>query len=109
MSHGSTSPRFDVIFDLKNRVPRHVEVPRDEQGHKLNISQYFGINTFGLSQMRDKLPSDVYGKLRSTVEHGKRLDSEIANVVAHAIKEWALARGVTHFCHWFQPQTGSTA
>ncbi len=108
MSHG-TSPRFDVIFDLKNRVPRHVEVPRDEQGHKLNISQYFGINTFGLNQMRDKLPSDVYGKLRSTLEHGKGLDKEIANVVAHAIKEWALSRGVTHFCHWFQPQTGSTA
>jgi glutamine synthetase len=108
MSHG-TSPRFDVIFDLKNRVPRHVEVPRDEQGHKLKISEYFGINTFGLSQMRDKLPSDVFGKLRSTLEHGKGLDPEIANVVAHAIKEWALSRGVTHFCHWFQPQTGSTA
>jgi glutamine synthetase len=108
MSHG-TSPRFDVIFDLKNRVPRHVEVPRDEQGHKLKISEYFGINTFGLTQMRDKLPSDVYAKLRSTLEHGKGLDKDIANVVAHAIKEWALSRGVTHFCHWFQPQTGSTA
>ncbi|HEY1957905.1 MAG TPA: glutamine synthetase III [Polyangiaceae bacterium] len=108
MSHG-TSPRFNVIFDLKNRVPRHVEVPRDEQGHKLKISEYFGINTFSLSQMRDKLPSDVYAKLRSTVEHGKGLDKDIANVVAHAIKEWALSRGCTHFCHWFQPQTGSTA
>ncbi len=108
MSHG-TSPRFDVIFDLKNRVPRHVEVPRDEQGRKLKISEYFGINTFGLTQMRDKLPSDVYAKLRSTLEHGKGLDKDIANVVAHAIKEWALSRGVTHFCHWFQPQTGSTA
>src|SRR6202142_3157830 len=106
MSH---SPRFDVIFDLKNRVPRTLEVPRDEQGRKLKISEYFGINTFGLTQMRDKLPSDVFGKLRSTLEHGKGLDPEIANVVAHAIKEWALARGVTHFCHWFQPQTGSTA
>jgi glutamine synthetase len=109
MSHHGLSPRFEVIFDLKNRVPRHVEVPRDEHGRKLKISEYFGINTFSLQQMRDKLPSDVYGKLRSTLEHGKRLDSEIANVVAHAIKEWALARGVTHFCHWFQPQTGSTA
>jgi glutamine synthetase len=108
MSHG-TSPRFDVIFDLKNRVPRHVEVPRDEQGRKLKISEYFGVNTFSLTQMRDKLPSDVYAKLRSTLEHGKGLDKDIANVVAHAIKEWALSRGVTHFCHWFQPQTGSTA
>jgi glutamine synthetase len=106
--HGK-SPRFDVIFDLKNRVPRHVEVPRDETGRKLAISEYFGVNTFGLTQMSEKLPSDVYQKLRSTIEHGKKLDPEIANVVAHAIKEWALSRGVTHFCHWFQPQTGSTA
>ncbi len=104
-----SSPRFDVIFDLKNRVPRHVEVPRDEQGRKLKISEYFGVNTFSLQQMRDKLPSDVYAKLRQTVEDGKGLDADIANVVAHAIKEWALSRGVTHFCHWFQPQTGSTA
>src|ERR1700690_2621304 len=106
MSH---SPRFDVIFDLKNRVPRTLEVPRDEQGRKLKISEYFGINTFGLTQMRDKLPSDVFGKLRSTIEHGKKLDSDIANAVSNAIKEWALSRGVTHFCHWFQPQTGTTA
>jgi glutamine synthetase len=59
--------------------------------------------------MKEKLPKDVFTKLLSTIETGKKLDTEIANTVAHAIKEWALARGVTHFCHWFQPQTGTTA
>jgi glutamine synthetase len=59
--------------------------------------------------MKEKLPKDVFTKLLSTIETGKKLDTEIANTVAHAIKEWAQARGVTHFCHWFQPQTGTTA
>ncbi|MEK6578089.1 MAG: DUF3541 domain-containing protein, partial [Bdellovibrionota bacterium] len=59
--------------------------------------------------MKEKLPKDVYIKIVQTIESGKKLDREIANTVANAIKEWALARGVTHFCHWFQPQTGATA
>jgi glutamine synthetase len=101
--------RYEVIRDLGNRKERTFDVPKDEHGRRLNISEFFGVNTFGLQQMRAKLPSDVYKKLRSTIDSGKRLDESIANVVAHAIKEWALERGVTHFCHWFQPQTGSTA
>ncbi len=105
----TANTRFQVIRDLGNRKERLFDVPKDEHGRKLNISEFFGVNTFGLQQMRAKLPSDVYKKLRSTIDSGKRLDESIANVVAHAIKEWALDRGVTHFCHWFQPQTGSTA
>ncbi len=101
--------RYEVIRDLGNRKERTFDVPKDEHGRRLNISEFFGVNTFGLQQMRAKLPSDVYKKMRSTIDSGKRLDESIANVVAHAIKEWALERGVTHFCHWFQPQTGSTA
>ena len=101
--------RFEVIRELPNRKERHVELPKDAHGLPQKISEFFGVNTFGLAQMRAKLPSDVYKKLRSTIESGKKLDAEIAGVVAHAIKEWALERGVTHFCHWFQPQTGSTA
>ncbi len=72
-------------------------------------SEYFGINTFGARQMRDKLPKDVYARLAATIRQGKKLDLDIAPVVAQAIKEWALSRGVTHFTHWFQPQTGLTA
>ena len=54
-------------------------------------------------------PSDVYQKLVASIRHGKKLDLEIAPVVAQVIKEWAISRGVTHFTHWFQPQTGLTA
>ncbi|MEO6878617.1 MAG: glutamine synthetase III [Gemmatimonadaceae bacterium] len=59
--------------------------------------------------MRDKLPKDIYAKLVASIRQGKKLDQEIAPVVAQAIKEWALSRGATHFTHWFQPQTGLTA
>ena len=67
------------------------------------------MNTFGLRDMRAKLPKDVYKKLAASIRLGKKLDSDIAPVVAQVIKEWALSRGVTHFTHWFQPQTGLTA
>src|SRR5688500_13278080 len=78
-------------------------------GTPVRISEYFGINTFGHRQMRDKLPKDVYAKLISAIRHGKKLDPEIAPIVARTIKDWALEHGVTHFSHWFQPQTGLTA
>jgi glutamine synthetase len=77
--------------------------------HPIPTSEYFGINTFGARHMRDKLPKEVYQKLVSAIRLGKKLDIEIAPTVAQVIKEWAVARGVTHFCHWFQPQTGLTA
>src|SRR5204863_100580 len=59
--------------------------------------------------MEKHLPSDVHRKLVETIRNGSRLDMDIANAVAHGMKEWALSRGATHFCHWFQPQTGLTA
>lgn len=101
--------RFDAISEINTRSPRKFDPPRDEEGKRLPVSEFYGMNTFGLNQMKEKLPKDVYQKLRQTIEMGKALDGDIANTVAHAIKEWALARGVTHFCHWFQPQTGTTA
>lgn len=72
-------------------------------------SEYFGVNTFGARQMRAKLPARVYAKLVEAVRLGTTLDLDIAPTVAQIIKEWAVSRGVTHFCHWFQPQTGLTA
>ncbi len=69
----------------------------------------FGENTFNDQIMREKLPKDVYKKLRKTIKTGAKLDLNIANSVAHAMKEWAISKGVTHFTHWFQPQTGLTA
>jgi glutamine synthetase len=69
----------------------------------------FGCNTFSDQVMRERLPKDVYQKLRNTIRTGAKLDMTMANEVAHAMKEWALSKGVTHFTHWFQPQTGLTA
>ncbi|WP_455717196.1 glutamine synthetase III family protein, partial [Anaerosporobacter sp.] len=59
--------------------------------------------------MAERLPKKVYATLKKTIEEGEELDLDIANVVAHAMKEWALERGATHYTHWFQPMTGITA
>ena len=64
---------------------------------------------FNDAAMRERLPKETYRALRKTVEDGKDLDLGIANAVAHAMKEWAMGHGVTHFTHWFQPMTGTTA
>lgn len=73
------------------------------------VSGYYGEDTFNFKQMQSKLPSSVYKKLIKIVHEGENLDIETANVVAHALKEWAIEKGATHYCHWFQPMTGSTA
>ncbi len=101
--------RFDAVRELNLRTPKKFDPPQDDQGKPLRISEFYGINTFDLLRMKEKLPKDIYSKLESTIANGKKLDREIANTVAQAIKEWALSRGVTHYCHWFQPQTGLTA
>lgn len=84
-------------------------MPDANAGEPIQTSDYFGVNTFGVRQMRNHLPADVYNKLVAAVRHGKKLDSDIAPRIAQAIKEWALGKGATHFTHWFQPQTGLTA
>ena len=82
---------------------------KDQFGREAAISEYFGCMTFGLSQMREKLPKDAYSHLLKTLDHGKKLPKETAEAIASAIKEWSVSKGVTHFCHWFQPMTGATA
>ena len=73
------------------------------------ISDYFGELTFGLGQMREKLARDAYIDLLKTLEHGKKLTRDTADAVATVVREWAVSKGATHFCHWFQPMTGLTA
>jgi glutamine synthetase len=101
--------RFQAVREIHARTIRKFDPPRDDQGKRLRISEFFGVNTFDIHKMKEKLPKDAYTKLHSTIQTGTKLEADVANTVAHAIKEWALSRGVTHFCHWFQPQTGSTA
>ena len=108
MTAASLSPRKVVIAELTTRVPR-VAPGFNEDGIPGPTSQYFGVNTLGVRQLRDKLPKEVFSSLAGSIRQGKKLDLAIAPVVAQVIKEWAISRGVTHFTHWFQPQTGLTA
>jgi glutamine synthetase len=75
----------------------------------LPVSEYFGELTFGLRQMREKLPKDAFSNLMRTLEKGEKLTKETAEVISQVIKDWAVSKGATHFCHWFQPMTGLTA
>ncbi|MCD8356762.1 MAG: glutamine synthetase III [Clostridia bacterium] len=74
-----------------------------------NIPEIFGENVFNENVMRDKLPKEVFKTLMKTIELGAPLDVSIANVVANAMKDWAVDKGATHYTHWFQPMTGVTA
>ena len=74
-----------------------------------SVPDYFGCLVFNDKVMKAKLPTEVYESLKKTREEGVRLDSSVANVVADAMKDWAVANGATHFTHWFQPLTGITA
>ena len=74
-----------------------------------NTSELFGSMVFSNAVMRERLPKETYQTLQKTIKHGKHLDINIANVVANAMKDWAIEKGATHFTHWFQPMTGVTA
>lgn len=78
-------------------------------GDYINVKEIFGCDVFNDSVMQDRLPKKVYRELKKTIEEGKELSMEIADVVAHEMKEWAIEKGATHYCHWFQPLTGVTA
>ena len=73
------------------------------------LTETFGLYVFDDSVQRDRLPADVYATLRKVIETGARLDESIADEVARAMKDWAVGHGATHYTHWFQPMTGSTA
>lgn len=73
------------------------------------VSDIFGTLVFDDRQMKARLPHDVYISLKKTIDEGGSLDNQVANVVADAMKDWAIEHGATHFTHWFQPLTGITA
>ncbi len=75
----------------------------------VNMSEVFGKNVFNETVMKERLPKAVFKKLKKTIEDGAELDPSIADVVAHAMMDWAIERGATHYTHWFQPLTGVTA
>ena len=76
---------------------------------KTAVKKIFGSNVFNDAVMKERLPKAAYKKMKATIEAGAELDPEVADIVAHEMKEWALEKGATHFTHWFQPLTGITA
>ena len=75
----------------------------------LNVADIFGENVFNDTVMQERLPKKIYKNLKKTIEEGKELDLETADVIAHEMKEWAIEKGATHYTHWFLPLTGVTA
>ena len=75
----------------------------------VNVPEIFGTMVFGDSEMKARLPETVYESIKKTIKDGRSLKLETANVIAAAMKDWAVEKGATHFTHWFQPMTGITA
>ncbi len=94
--------RLKAYQDVLNREPKHV----DYDG---KLSELFGVNVFHIDVMREFLPSETYKSMVESIQNGTRLDRKNADQVASAMKDWAISKGATHYTHWFQPLTGSTA
>ena len=75
----------------------------------MNVPQMFASNVFNQKVMQELLPKETFKALKRTIDNGEPLELEVANQVAHAMKEWAISKGATHYTHWFQPLTGVTA
>jgi glutamine synthetase len=95
--------RFNAISAFSSRPKVSVELPAEK------ISDFFASAVFGEKEMKEFLPSDAYKKLNASVKDGKKVDRDIADQVASAMKAWAMKQGATHYTHWFQPLTGTTA
>lgn len=95
--------RFKALELAQSRQPIHVKIPTEK------VTDYYGSNTFNDEVMRSLLSPEAYAKITNAIEDGKKIDREAADEVAAAMKSWALSRGATHYTHWFQPLTGTTA
>ncbi len=105
----SASVRQQALITANSRSVRVIGRPLGPDGRTLTVTETYGKNTFGLATMADKLPKPTFKRVKAVIEDGARLERADADAIAHAVKEWALEHGCTHFTHWFQPMTGSTA
>jgi len=94
---------LDTIFNRGVDEVEYVDVPSNK------ISEFFGANVFNDHAMKEYLPEEAYLSVKAAISTGSKLSREDADVVATAIKKWAMERGATHYTHWFQPLTGRTA
>jgi glutamine synthetase len=95
--------RFNALDIVSRRTTDRVEAPSNK------ISDYFAQDVFTLDQMKASLAPDVFKKVSNAIDKGKKIEMETADQIASAVKSWAITKGVTHYTHWFQPLTGSTA
>ncbi len=95
--------RFKALEDALKRKPVEVKAPGEK------ISDYFGLNVFDRVKMEKYLPKDAYKAVIDAVDLGKRIDMKLADQIAMGMKSWAMSLGATHYTHWFQPLTESTA
>ena len=95
--------RFKMIEEAVKRSAIQVKAPAEK------TSDYYGVNVFSRDKMAKYLPQEVYTAVQQSVEQGTPLDRKMADAVATAMKDWAMEMGATHYTHWFQPLTGSTA
>lgn len=98
------TPRFDTLAAAK-----YTSILEGMDQKRTNLEAVYGKNLFGLHEMRSRLPKPTFKALLSTIEQGTPLDPTVADAVAIAMKDWAIEKGATHYSHWFQPLTGSTA
>ena len=98
-----STTRTKAIYDIATATPAPAK-----PAEPVNVD-FYGEDVFNAESMRSYLPKDICEKLLATIDEGAPLDPNIAGDVAHAMKKWAMDRGATHFTHWFQPLTGSTA
>ena len=96
------TPRTEAVLEIAKSQPIYPKFTPD-------VGSIYASNVFSLSMLEQRLPKAVYKKLAKTICDGARLDPDIADVVANAMKDWALEKGATHYTHWFQPMTGLTA
>jgi glutamine synthetase len=111
MSHVSpdVSARFEAIRSATGRVPRKFDLPKDDLGRDLAVSDFFGQYTFGVKEIKAAITKVDFDRFLSLTRDGQPLEKDLADKIAKAVKNWSMEMGITHFCHWFQPQTGSTA
>lgn len=104
-----TSPRRAAILSIAETAPGDPAFNPAALAPHADMGAFYGKDVFSLHVMRERLPKNVFSQLEKTIRDGERLPAEIADVVANAMKDWAIEHGATHYTHWFHPMTGVTA
>jgi glutamine synthetase len=95
--------RFRALEEVLSRTPMEVKLPSDK------VSDFFGRNVFGREKMRKYLSEEAFNSVMNAIESGTKIDRKMAEQVSNSMKAWAMSKGATHYTHWFQPLTGTTA